>query len=305
MFVVKGKGFEGPEHLTYAHEYTHVLQDQNYDIENGLKYNDDACEVDTERCAAVQAVIEGDATLSEFTWFQNYASQQDQKQVIDYINSLQSPIYDTAPAFLKDDFVFPYEKGLVFVQSFYEQGGWDAVDKIYQNPPTTTEQILHPEQYPADVPIPVDLPDLVPVLGDGWREVSRNQMGEWYTFLILARAADEKARLADETAQAAAAGWGGDEYIILHKDDNDLSAFVMKTVWDQRGDAAQFADAFKQYADARFGVTASQQGDSLTWTYSDGFSWFDHSGDTTLWIVAPDEATAKLIFDSVQPSGIN
>src|SRR4030042_3584574 len=36
MFVVRGQGFEGPEHLTYSHEYTHVLQDQNSDIKNGL-----------------------------------------------------------------------------------------------------------------------------------------------------------------------------------------------------------------------------------------------------------------------------
>ncbi len=46
MFVVQGQGFQGPEHLTYAHEYTHVLQDQNYDIKHGLNYNDDACEVE-------------------------------------------------------------------------------------------------------------------------------------------------------------------------------------------------------------------------------------------------------------------
>jgi hypothetical protein len=30
------EGFQGPERLTYGHEYVHALQDQNYDIENGL-----------------------------------------------------------------------------------------------------------------------------------------------------------------------------------------------------------------------------------------------------------------------------
>lgn len=301
MFVVQGQGFQGPEHLTYAHEYTHVLQDQNYDIKNGLNYNDDACEVDTERCAAIQALIEGDATLSEYTWFQYYATSQDQQQVIEYINSLKSPVYDSAPAFLKDDFVFPYNQGLSFVQAIHDQGGWSAVDAVYNNPPVSTEQILHPSLYPSDTPIPVDLPDLTSALGDSWREVSRNQMGEWYTYLILARGANSNARLDDTTAQSAAAGWGGDEYLVLHNDSSNSTAFVMKTVWDTPIDASEFSAALEQSSNTRFGVTTTQQGDTLTWTYSGGYSSLYLSGDTTIWIITPDSTTAQTITGLVQP----
>jgi len=301
MFVVQGQGFQGPERLTYAHEFTHVLQDQNYDIKNGLKYNDDACEVDTERCAAIQALIEGDATMSEYTWFQNYATSQDQQQVIDYYNSLKSPVYDSAPAFLKDDFVFPYNQGLTFVQAIHDQGGWSAVDAVYNNPPVSTEQILHPTLYPSDIPIPVDLPDLTSALGDGWREVSRNQMGEWYTYLILARGVNSNARLDDKTAQAAAAGWGGDEYLVLHNDSTSSTAFVMKTVWDTTNDATGFSSALQQSANTRFGVSATQQGDTLTWNYSGGYSTLYLSGDTTIWIITPDSTTAQTITGLVQP----
>jgi hypothetical protein len=301
MFVVQDEGFKGPEHLTYAHEYTHVLQDQNYDIKNGLNYSDEACEADTERCAAIQALIEGDASLSEYTWFQYHASSQDQQEIINFMNSLKSPVYDRAPAFLKDDFVFPYSQGLTFVQNLFDQGGWTAVDSAYKNPPVSTEQILHPELYPSDTPIPVDLPDLTTTLGDGWREVSRNQMGEWYTYLILARAANANARLDDTTAQDAAAGWGGDEYVVLHDDSTGSTAFVMKTVWDTKADAEEFSNAVQQYADIRFGVSATQQGDTLSWSYLDGYSSFNHSGDTTVWIIAPDTASAEKLAGSVQP----
>jgi hypothetical protein len=301
MFVVQGQGFEGPEYLTYAHEYTHVLQDQTYDLKNGLNYNDDACEKDSERCAAIQALVEGDASLSEFTWFQNYATTQDKKQVLDFYNTMTSPVYDSAPAFLKDDFVFPYNQGLTFVQAIYDQGGWPAVDAVYNNPPVSTEQILHPEKYPSDTPIPVELPDLTSALGSGWREVSHNQMGEWYTYLILARAADANARLDDTTAQNAAAGWGGDEYQILHNDASNATAFVMKTIWDTPNDAGEFARAFQQYAEKRFGVTGTQQGDTFTWSYSGGYSSLYQSGDTTIWINAPDSATAQTLTGSVQP----
>src|SRR4030042_1963131 len=178
MFVVQGEGFTGPEHLTYAHEYTHVLQDQTYDIKNGLNYSDETCEVDTERCAAIQALIEGDASLSEYTWFYNYSSSEDQQEIIDYINSMSSPVYDQAPAFMKEDFVFPYTQGFTFVEGLFNVGGWSAVDAAYQNPPVSTEQILHPELYPSDAPIPVDLADMASTLGDGWGEAHRNQLGE-------------------------------------------------------------------------------------------------------------------------------
>ena len=301
MFVVEAQGFEGPERMTYSHEYTHVLQDQNYDLEHGLNLNDDACEADSERCGAIQALVEGDATLSEITWFQSYATLQDQRQYIDYVNSLKTPIYDSAPAFLKDDFIFPYNQGLTFVQTIHDQGGWAAVNAVYQNPPVSTEQILHPSLYPADVPIPVDLPDLASTLGDGWREVKRNQMGEWYTYLILARGADTNAQLDDNIAQSAAAGWGGDEYLVLHDDAKNLTAFVMKTVWDAPGEASEFTSAFQDYANARFGVKAALQADTYTWTYGDGFSSLKSSGDTTIWIIAPDAATAQTISGAVQP----
>jgi hypothetical protein len=301
MFIVQEQGFQGPEHLTYAHEYTHALQDQNYDIRNGLNQNDDACKVDSERCKAIKALIEGDASLSEMIWFQYYATKQDQQQYLDLYKSFKQPVFDNAPAFMKEDFSFPYLQGFSFVQFLYDQGGWSAVDAVYQNPPVSTEQILHPELYPSDTPIQVDLPDLTSALGEGWREVSRSQMGEWNTYLILAQGTNESARLDDTTAQNAAAGWGGDEYLLLHNDASDSTAFVMKTVWDTTNDAAEFATAFQQYADVRFGVPSTQQGDTLTWNYPGGYTSLYHSGDTTTWIMTPDSTTAQTITGLVQP----
>ncbi|MDY6867351.1 MAG: hypothetical protein SVT56_05525, partial [Chloroflexota bacterium] len=72
MYVVQGTGFGGYEKMTYAHEYTHVLQDQIYGLEEGLGLDEESCEADSERCAAVTALIEGDATLTELLWFRSY-----------------------------------------------------------------------------------------------------------------------------------------------------------------------------------------------------------------------------------------
>jgi Zn-dependent peptidase ImmA (M78 family) len=301
MFVVSDTGFEGPERLTYSHEYTHALQDQNYNIDHGLNYNDDACEKDSERCAAVQALIEGDAVLSQTLWYQYYATAQDQAQIAQYYNSLKSPVYDSAPAFLKEDFVFPYNQGATFVQDIYSSGGWSAVNAVYHNPPVDTEQILHPSLYPSDKPITVTLPDLLSTLGTGWREVDRNTMGEWYTYLILADGDNTSARLSNSDAQTAAAGWGGDQYLVLHNDSANLTVFLMKTVWDTTNDASQFASSFQQYANARFGVKLTKRGDTSVWSYSGGYSSLQLSGSTTIWISAPDVSTAETVASLVQP----
>lgn len=209
MYVVKSSGFGGPEKMTYSHEFTHVLQDQNYDLRNGLRVNDEGCENETERCSAITALIEGDASLTEYTWLSGYASQQDISDIQTFYNTYESPTYDSAPLYMKADFLFPYEYGQEFVQVLYDQGGWQAINNAYVNPPVSTEQIMHPSRYPDDVPIAVSLPNVASALGEGWSQIDANVIGEWYTYLILAKGYKIEAQLDDTIARTAAEGWGG------------------------------------------------------------------------------------------------
>jgi len=299
MYVVQGEGFFGPERLTYSHEYTHVLQDQNFDIENGLNYNDDSCEADTERCAAIQALIEGDASLTELNWFYEFSTSTDQQQIMEFYQSLSSPVYESAPPFMQQDFVFPYNYGLTFVQKLYDEGGYAAIDAAYQNVPVSTEQILHPEHYPSNIPTPVDLPDLLPVLGEGWRELDRNVMGEWYTYLILGYGIDPATQIADEIAAEAAAGWKGDSYLVYYNDDTAETVVVMRTLWDTTAETQQFSDAFHDYAEARFNVDTQGTASASTWTFPGGYATLLQSGAQTTWVLAPDAATAQLVLQAI------
>lgn len=300
MYVVQGESFQGPERLTYAHEYQHVLQDQNYDIQDGLNYNEEVCEVDSERCAAVQALMEGDASLTEFSWFQTYATDEDRKQILEKYSDYESPIYDSAPAFMKEDFLFPYQQGQEFVQTIYDQGGWEAVDRAYQNLPVSTEQILHPEKYPGDQPILVDLPSFDNLLGTGWKEVDRGVLGEWYTYLTLAQGLDPQSRLDEKNASAAAEGWGGDAYAVYFNAGTQQTVMALKTVWDSSSDAEEFASSFETYATERFGKPASQKNGSVIWSESDSYTALYTQGSQTIWIFAPDSETALAIESPVQ-----
>lgn len=295
MVVIGSGGFGGPEKLTYAHEYQHALQDENWGFEAGLEYTDEACEADSERCAAIQALVEGDASLVELQWFFEYSSDTDREQVFDYYGQIESTVFDSAPDYLQQDFVFPYDQGYLFTLALFESGGWGAVDAAFDNPPVSTEQILHPEKYPGDVPVPVELPDLLPVLGEGWELLDDNVMGEWYLYLILGHGLEPGWRIADGQAAAAAAGWGGDRYQAFTNRETGEAAMVMRIVWDSDADREEFAEAFRDYAGARF-PGGSQGGGNLLWEDGPFVHLFAVTGDALVWIAAPSADLAGAIL---------
>lgn len=299
MYVVQGENFQGTERLTYAHEYVHALQDQHFDLDEGLNYNDEACEVDAEKCAAVLALIEGDATFSEIVWLSEHATMQDLRDIQQFYDNYQSPVFDSAPAFLQEDFVFPYLYGQSFVEYFHSQGGWPAVNEVYENPPVSTEQIIHPEKYPDAKPLPVILSDFSPSLGEGWLEVDGGVMGEWYTYLILAHGLDPSARLSESSAQTAAAGWGGDAYKIYYNFQEESTVMVLQTIWDTNEDAREFYAASREYGEARFGPATSTSTEQVGWDNPESYAEFHIEEGVTIWLLAPDKAIAQKVMETM------
>jgi hypothetical protein len=300
MYVVQEDGFRGPQRMTYAHEYVHALQDQHYDFEEGLVYTDEACEEDSERCLALQALIEGDASFIELEWFFNYSTEQDLQELQEFFNSYSSPVLDQAPAFIQESLLFPYRAGQEFVEYLYDSGGWKAIEEAYRNPPISSTQIMHPDRYPGARPVEVDLPDLLPLLGEGWREISRNVVGEYYTYLILAHGNEAKARVRDIDARDAAEGWSGDLYVVYYQDTTGETVMLTKTLWESNSDAGQFAEVFRTYASARFGRPTNQSTSQWTWTGSEGATVFTFVGNETVWVLAPDQSTADQILFELQ-----
>lgn len=299
MVIVRGQGFEGPERITYVHEYVHALQDRTYDLQEGLEYTQEVCEVESERCAAVQALIEGDATFVELQWVQEQATRTDIQELQQFYRSLETPVYDSAPLFLKQDFLFPYMQGLEFVQYLFERGGWVEVNQAFQNPPVSTEQILHPERYPSDKPVEVTLPDIDEVLGEGWQQVDQGVMGEWYTFLILAHGLDPQARLEESYAQSAAQGWGGDAYAVYYQPDNGALVMILYALWESPQEAQEFSSAFQDYANVRFGAS-NQHPEVALWQKDGNVTLFSIENERTIWILAPDRLIAESVYTQVE-----
>lgn len=292
MYVICGSGFNAPEQLTYTHEFIHALQDQTYDLDQGLGYNDEECELDSERCAAVSALIEGDATLAEEQWLRTYATPEFINGLLQFYNEFESPVFDNAPAFIREDLLFPYTHGRNFVNALFTDGGWAAVDAAYSNPPVTTEQILHPNRYPNDRPVALDVPDLAGVLGDGWRFVYDGVWGEWTTFLML----DEF--LTTEQSITAAEGWGGD-YYLLYTDDAGQAVTLLVTQWDSIRDTQEFAAAAIEYGNARFGESTRTDNGGQLWQGDGLVLYVERLSNQTRLMIATTPGLIELALEAM------
>jgi hypothetical protein len=240
MYLVSGAGswFGPDEQVTFAHEFTHALQDQYYDLNKLMPKHSD----NDDRSEAVQALVEGDAVLIQRLWAQSALSPTDLAQLGQ--SGGDSKLFQ-APNFIREQLLFPYGDGFNFVRQTYQAGGTRAVDELFRNPPESTEQLIHPDKYRAhEKPVPVSVPDLSGSLGQGWRQINQNTLGEMAIRLTLEEYTDAN------RAARAAAGWGGDRWALLEKDDRQ--ALVLETVWDTQADAREFFDTESLALKSRF-----------------------------------------------------
>lgn len=289
MYVISDEGFGGLERMTYAHEFTHVLQDQTYDMENGLMLNEEYCEKETEYCSAVTALVEGDATLAEQYWFLRDSTDQDKTDVSDFQTTYVSPVYDSAPEYMKQDFLFPYQQGFTFANQLYSENGWRSIDKAYKNPPVSTEQILHPEKYPGETPIKVELPELSSKLGEGWSEYDNNVMGEWYSYLVLSAGVDPQTRLSQANAAEATNGWGGDAYAYFVNEAEQSYLFAWRSTWDTLSDSDEFYAESLEYGILRWGDGSNDDAGRVSWRANDRSEvTIRQDGNDVLWLISDD-----------------
>jgi hypothetical protein len=239
LYVLSESGGVGPtEKLTFSHEYTHALQDQNFGLDKLATDTADQGDRDLARTA----LPEGDATLSMTMWSEKYMSILDLLQVAgDSLSGPQADQLAKAPAILRETLTFPYEQGLAFVQGVYESGGWSAVDKLYASPPDSTSQILHPELYADGVePVSVTVPPVPTALGSGWKLTMQDTLGEFQLGIWLEGESPSSAE--QSSAAAAVSAWAGDR-VGLYEGPNDSWAVVLRTTWRTSSGRVAFQSA--------------------------------------------------------------
>lgn len=241
---------------TLAHELTHALQDQLYDL-NAMQ---EGIEDDDDMLVAFSSLVEGDATLLMFAEAQGSGDIRDMDpeamRITFNLMSWMLPLaggeaYRKAPPIFRDSLVFPYFQGMIFTLSVAAQEGWPSVHQAYQDPPLSTEQIMHPDKYldpnSRDVPRRVLIPDCSGSMGEAWKHLGGNCLGELQTTILFKKVVG---------GSRAAEGWDGDRYEVYQRDDGKL-AMLWVSVWDSQEDAQEFEIAYRKMRESNpFGSQA-------------------------------------------------
>jgi len=170
---------------------------------------------------------------------------------------------------------------MIFVAALKRSGGWPLVNRAYRSPPTTSEQVLHPEKYlageqPLALQIPLALPgQRLPRLRDGSpaRSVDQGSLGEVGIRTLLRVSG---VPYPDRTA----AGWGADRYALVATGSGD--ALVWVTAWDSEAAALRFFRAMSliQLVRGQAGkrVWRSPDGGRTACSPRGGSAWWDGGG---------------------------
>jgi len=273
---------------TAAHELVHALQDQYHDLDKWFDAHDDSKKIgarDDDRVLALRCVVEGEATFVQTIWQLEHmmnakpaqatamaratmpmVAAMDTDQLLKMVK--QSNFAPEGSAMAKSmeaaDHIEPYVlaplfaaymSGAAFIGAV-DVAGWDAVDKLYDDPPLTTEQCLHPEKFTKkrDLPTPIAFPTFPEIAAAGWRDSDAAVHGELYLRVLLKKNGVDAA-----AAKKAAAGWDGDMYRAWRAADG-RTAVALATTWDTETDAKEFFDAYKTALATKYPKIAPETG---------------------------------------------
>jgi hypothetical protein len=228
-------GLGDPELLQQSvvvHELVHALQDQRF----GASQRDAQLLDDADAELAYHALLEGEATLVMIAYVMDRAGQPlDSAINSDVMMNLASitaaadkTINASTPRYFVESLKFPYLEGLRLVVEGYRRGGWKEIDRMHANPPRSTREVLHREEYfkrlggtPASLPGARPLPNIAGTL-------SVEHVGEFqWRFLV----------------GEAAAGWVDDRVTFVQNPACDMTVLA-ETQWETADNARAFRDAY-------------------------------------------------------------
>src|SRR5262249_14007534 len=264
----------GEQKGVMAHELTHALQDQHFNLRRFERWP----KGDSDAELAAHALMEGEATavMLEYSaekdgWNLDLAKvpsltdrmlEQDSGD-----DSAKYPVLSGAPMVLKENLQFPYVYGVGFVQGILKSKSWRQLDDCYAHLPLSTKQIMHPDRYLAHSdPVKIQISDLGAALGKGWKRADEDVNGEFGYMILLAQFVSRM------SARAAADGWSGDRYALYENPGTGGSVLAQYTTWETAKDAREFFEAYADRSETRYNTRRSdkQQQDTCVLETSEG-----------------------------------
>jgi hypothetical protein len=260
-----------------AHELTHALQDQNYDLKKWMrpaaKSTDSAAkqaEAD-DSALARKAVVEGQAMVVyvDYMLAAVHRNLEDTPGLLYQMEEpavkavIDSQLMHDAPMIMREMGTFSYQEGLIFEGELLQKGGKRmAFAGVFARPPRNSHEVLQPNAYiNAEKLPPVRIPDMKPVLSSQYDVYDSGTIGELDVRALLKQYGGH--RIADEVSQA----WQGGAYVTYRRTDkaaaqiapgtSDL-AFLYVSRWRTPQAAERFAHFYVGEVSQRYHSAVAQ-----------------------------------------------
>jgi hypothetical protein len=239
-----------------AHELTHALQDQNYDLMKWMKAGDAQGGENSESALARKAVVEGQGMVVYVDYLLKPVgrSLEDTPDVIYQMEdpavkaAMDSQLLRDAPMILRETGAFAYQGGLIFEGELMHKGGKNmAFAGVFAHPPRTSHEVLQPEAYINGEKLsPVRIPDMKKLLSDQYEAYDSGGVGEVDVRALLKQYGERK--IADELSSA----WQGGAFVTFRRKDKTVTDAAVSTgdvalLYISRWKTAQAAERFARF----------------------------------------------------------
>jgi hypothetical protein len=219
-----------------AHELTHALQDQNYDLSKWMKAAQKAKDrTEDESAVARKAVVEGQAMVVYFDYLLKPLGRtlEDTPDILYAMEDpavkgmIDSQLTHDSPMVMREAGAFAYKEGLIFEGELLHKGGKQmAFAGAFARPPRNSHEVLHPEAYINGEKLPpLRIPDMKSLLQDRYESYDSGSIGELDVRALLEQYGER--RIADNLS----AEWQGGTYVLFRRE-TDAAAEAPVTTAD-------------------------------------------------------------------------
>jgi hypothetical protein len=247
--------------MILAHELTHALQDQSFNLDRFLR----AVEDNDDESNARQAVVEGYATAAMMQYLIEPVPLAGMPSLRSFMasalhqNPEQYPVFARAPFFLRYESLFPYSQGLEFMQRGLKLDGWRELNKLFSDPPVNTKEIFDPTVYFQHKPQPAISLPRPPRFSRmrGLRFVTENTLGELGYYALLGQL------MSEGEAKNVSPNWTADRYLIFATAQPNAFVLVSRTEWKSPVVAAKFFQDYQQILAVKYPTLKRKRGSGL------------------------------------------
>jgi len=279
LFILDSTPPGAEQRMALVHELAHALADQQHPLG---KYMDHGAP-DSDESTAREAVMEGQATWLTWAYESKLAGGKAEvpKEVLDDLSEEPKedgafPVLTAAPLYVRESLLFPYDAGARFQDEVFHHLGRKGFDEVFEHGPTSTQQILHAEDYfEHEDPKPIRLPTLDSELGKqahDYHDLIGGTVGEFDHDVLLRQYMDR------ETAHSASVHWRGGEFRLFVNKKDDSPLLLYASEWDSPEAARTF---FALYERVLKGKWKHMQVDARTATELKGVG---DSGRFSVWV---------------------